>query len=180
MVTIAALLRLAEFENTPRSTGFAPIDLAEICGDLFEFYEPLAREKSIAMTLEATPPAPAMGDRDLIREALANIIDNAIKFTDPGGSVRISAAMEAGRPMVRICDSGSGVAPKDRITIFDRFYRTGAADKVQGHGLGLSIAAAIANLHDFDLRVEDNRPGSIFQLSPRAPGVKLAYPEETL
>jgi signal transduction histidine kinase len=61
-----------------------------------------------------------------------------------------------------------GVAPADRIKIFDRFYRTGSSNRVPGSGLGLSIAAAVANLHDFELRVDDNRPGSTFELSPRA------------
>ena len=175
MVTIAALLRMAEIEHAPRSKGFKPIDLASICADLFEFYEPLAREKSIAMTLEATPPVTAVGDADLIREALANLIDNAIKFTGKGGTVRVSAAIVSGRPVVRIVDSGLGVAPGDRAKIFDRFYRTGSSGRIPGSGLGLSIAAAIANLHEFDLRIEDNQPGSAFELSPRA----TAVPDKT-
>jgi signal transduction histidine kinase len=168
MTAIDALLRLAEIEHAPRKRAFKPIDLTEICADLFEFYEPLGREKSIAMTLEAAPPALAMGDADLLREALANLIDNALKFTDPGGAVRVYAGMEGGRPTVRIHDTGMGVAPADRIKIFDRFYRTGSSNRVPGSGLGLSIAAAVANLHDFELRVDDNRPGSTFELSPRA------------
>jgi signal transduction histidine kinase len=176
MVTIAALLRMAEIEHAPRSKGFKSIDLASICADLFEFYEPLAREKSIAMTLEATPPVTAVGDGDLIREALANLIDNALKFTGKGGTVRVSAAMVSGRPVVRIVDSGLGVAPGDRVKIFDRFYRTGSSGRIPGSGLGLSIAAAIANLHEFDLRVEDNQPGSVFELSPRA---STAYDKTT-
>jgi signal transduction histidine kinase len=167
MVTIAALLRLAEVENSPHATGFGSIDLAAICVDLFEFYEPLARAKSIAMTIEATPPASAMGDGDLLREALANLIDNAIKFTEAGGFVKIQAAMEDGLAVVRIHDSGPGVAQGDRDAIFGRFHRAGSTDRPLGVGLGLSIAAAIANLHEFDLRVEGGGPGSVFRLSPR-------------
>jgi signal transduction histidine kinase len=174
MTAIDALLRLAEIEHAPRTRAFKPIELTDICADLFDFYEPLGREKSIAMTLETAPPALAMGDADLIREALANLIDNALKFTDPGGAVRVYAGTEDGRPTVRIHDTGMGVAPADRIKIFDRFYRTGSSERVPGSGLGLSIAAAVANLHDFDLRVEDNRPGSVFRLSPRDPPPSLS------
>jgi signal transduction histidine kinase len=88
MITVAALLRIAEVESGPRPVGFAPIDLAAICADLFEFYEPLAREKSISTTLEAQSPVETIGDGDLMRGALSNLIDNAIKFT-PGGGAHI-------------------------------------------------------------------------------------------
>ncbi len=167
MVTIAALLRLAEVENAPRSRVFEKVDMAPICVDLFEFYEPLAREKSILMTIEATPPVLVNGDADLLREALANVIDNAIKYTEPGGSIRIKASMDGARAFVRICDTGPGVAQVDKQAIFDRFHRVGAADNANGVGLGLNIAAAIAKLHEFDFRVGDNHPGSVFELSPR-------------
>ena len=167
LTTITALLRISEVENASRSSQFKPIDLAAICTDMFEFYEPLARAKAIAMTLEARSPVPTLGDGDLMREALSNLIDNAVKFTPEGGKVRISAALEADRPVVRVSDSGSGVAPGERDKIFERFYRTVHKDRVPGSGLGLSIAAAIANLHGFDLRVEDNRPGATFKMTAR-------------
>jgi signal transduction histidine kinase len=168
MMTIAALLRISEVESALRSSGFKPIDLSTICADVFEFYEPVGRAKSIAMVLDARSPVPTLGDSDLMREAVANLIDNAVKFTPEGGMVSLSAAMEAGRPVVRVSDSGSGVAPGERDKIFERFYRTIRNDRVPGSGLGLSIAAAIARLHDFDLRVEDNHPGALFVMSARA------------
>jgi signal transduction histidine kinase len=168
MVTITALLRISEVESALRSSGFRQIDLSAICADLFEFYEPLGRAKSIAMSLDASSPTPTLGDGDLMREALSNLIDNAIKFTPEGGAVRISAAVEADRPVIRVSDSGSGVEPGERDKIFDRFYRTVRNDRIPGSGLGLSIAAAIANLHDFDLRVEDNHPGALFVMSARS------------
>jgi signal transduction histidine kinase len=167
MMTITALLRISEVESALRSSGFKTIDLSMICAELFEFYEPLGAAKSIAMTLDAKSPVPTLGDSDLMREALANLIDNAVKFTPTGGTVGISAAIEMGRAIVRVGDSGSGVAPGERDKIFERFYRTIRNDRVPGSGLGLSIAAAIANLHDFDLRVEDNHPGALFVMSAR-------------
>ncbi len=167
MVTITALLRIAEIENGPRSSEFKPMDLAAICGDAFEFFEPLARAKSILMTLDAKAPVPIVGDADLMREALLNLVDNAVKFTPAGGKVAISATLEAGRPTVRVRDSGSGVEPGEREKIFERFHRTAHHSHAAGSGLGLSIAAAIAGLHKFDLKVKDNKPGALFEMSAR-------------
>ena len=168
IVTIAALLRVAEVENGPVSLEFTSIDLAAICADLFEFYEPLGRSKSISMTFEASPPVSAHGDADLMREALSNLIDNAIKFTPEGGAVRVSVGMEDGRPTIRVSDNGSGVRPGERDKIFDRYYRTERNGRIRGSGVGLSVALAIANLHGFDLKVSDNNPGAVFELSRRA------------
>jgi signal transduction histidine kinase len=167
MVTVAALLRMSDVEHGPRSSEFKAIDLAAICADLFDFYEPVARDKSIAMTLEIQSPVEILGDADLMREALSNLVDNAIKFTPVDGAVKVSLSKDAGRPVVRVCDNGSGVEPGERDKIFERFYRTARNDRIPGSGLGLSIAAAIANLHDFDLRVEDNKPGALFEMAAR-------------
>ena len=167
MLTVAALLRLADVEYGPKSSTFRPIDLSAICADLFEFYEPLAESKSIKMTLETQSPVQIQGDRDLMREAVSNLIGNAIKFTPDHGSVRISVTREDGLPVVRVRDSGIGVEPADRDKIFQRFYRTSSGHRVPGSGLGLSIAAAIANLHEFDLRFNDNDPGAVFEMVGR-------------
>ncbi len=167
MLTVAALLRLAEVEYGPKSNQFQPIDLSAICADLFEFYEPLAISKSIDMTLEIRSPVSILGDGDLMREAVSNLIGNAIKFTAENGTVRVSVTREDGRPVVRVRDNGIGVEPAERDKIFQRFYRTASGHRVPGSGLGLSIAAAIANLHGFDLRFEDNGPGAVFEMAGR-------------
>jgi signal transduction histidine kinase len=167
MLTIAALLRLAEVEYGPKSSNFQPIDLSAICADLFEFFEPLATSKSINMRLEIQSPVSILGDGDLMREAVSNLIGNAIKFTPENGTVRVSVTQEGGRPVIRVRDNGIGVEPAERDKIFQRFYRTASGHRVPGSGLGLSIAAAIANLHDFDLRFEDNNPGAVFEIAGR-------------
>jgi len=167
MLTVAALLRLAEVEYGPKSSKFRLIDLSAICTDLFEFFEPLATSKSIKMTLETQSPVQILGDGDLLREAVSNLIGNAIKFTPENGTVSVSVTQEDGRPVVRVRDNGIGVEPGERDKIFQRFYRTASGHRVPGSGLGLSIAAAIANLHDFDLRFDDNHPGAIFELVGR-------------
>ena len=168
MASVAALLRVSAVESGLKSSAFREIDLAPICADLFEFYEPLARSKSIEMTLEEPSTAPMRGDADLMREAISNLIDNAIKFTPPGGSVRLEVAMENGRLVVRVIDTGCGVAPQEHDKIFERFYRGGIQRSPAGYGLGLSIAKAIANLHGLDLVVKDNAPGARFELRPAA------------
>src|SRR6202051_763505 len=167
MLTVAALLRLADVEYGPKSSKFQTIDLSAICADLFEFYEPLATSKSVNMTLEIQSPVQILGDGDLMREAVSNLIGNAIKFTPEGGTVRVSVAQEDGNPVVRVRDNGIGVEPAERDKIFQRFYRTASGHRVPGSGLGLSIAAAIANLHDLELRFEDNHPGALFEMSGR-------------
>jgi len=167
MLTIAALLRLADVEYGPKSSKFHSIDLSAICADLFEFYEPLATSKSINMALEIQSPVQIQGDGDLMREAVSNLIGNAIKFTPEHGTVRVSVTLEDGRPVIRVRDNGIGVEPAERDKIFQRFYRTASGHRVPGSGLGLSIAAAIANLHDLELRFEDNHPGALFEMSGR-------------
>ncbi len=167
MLTVAALLRLADVEYGPKSSKFRLIDLSAICSDLFEFYEPLATSKSIKMTLEIRSPVQILGDGDLMREAVSNLIGNAIKFTPENGTVSVSVTQEDGRPVVRVRDNGIGVEPGERDKIFQRFYRTASGHRVPGSGLGLSIAAAIANLHDFDLRFDDNNPGAVFEMIGR-------------
>jgi signal transduction histidine kinase len=119
------------------------------------------------MTLEVQSPVQISGDGDLMREAVSNLIGNAIKFTPENGAVSVSVAQEDGHPVIRVRDNGIGVEPAERDKIFQRFYRTESGHRVPGSGLGLSIAAAIANLHDFDLRFRDNDPGAVFEMVGR-------------
>ena len=163
--TISAFLRVSAMESGRRERAFRVVDLSALCNGLFEFYEPLAQSKRLNLTLFAPTPALVRGDEDLLREAISNLIDNAIKFTPEGGRARIAATTANGCAAVEISDSGSGVAPQDRNEIFRRFYRGGRDDASAGHGLGLSIVAAVVKLHDFCLKVEDNAPGARFVLS---------------
>jgi signal transduction histidine kinase len=167
MLTVTALLRLADVEYGPKSGNFQSIDLSAICAELFEFFEPLATSKSIKMTLETQSPVQIAGDGDLMREAVSNLIANAIKFTPENGTVSISATREDGLPVVRVRDTGKGIEPAERDKIFQRFYRTESGHRVPGSGLGLDIAAAIANLHEFDLRLGGNDPGAVFEMVGR-------------
>jgi signal transduction histidine kinase len=162
--TISAILRISAVAQGARDKQFKDFDLVVVCAQLLDFYEPLAESKGVAITLETATAVPLRGDQDLMREALSNLIDNAIKFTPAGGAVRIEARMVDGRPFALVSDTGVGIPSQERTKIFDRFYRGERSGQTLGHGLGLSIAETIANLHGFALTVEDNNPGARFEL----------------
>jgi signal transduction histidine kinase len=169
---VAALLRLSSIENERRLSAFGEIDLAALCAELHEFFQPLARAKGVVLSLEAAAPLRRSGDADLMREALANLIDNALKFTPRGGVVRIGAEEVDGRARILVRDSGRGVPAAEAHRIFRRFVRGG--DGSPSFGLGLSIAETIARLHGMELTVADAAPGAIFTLieretEPRSP-----------
>ena len=157
--TFNALLRIARVESGERRAGFAEIDLTELVRDVTELYEPLAEEKQQALTVTLQTVAPVRGDRDLLFQALANLLDNAIKYTTTRGqvSVRLTGSLEGS--LIVIADSGPGIPEEKRDQVFRRFYRLEASRATPGNGLGLSLVAAVAKLHDIDLSLEDNAPG---------------------
>jgi signal transduction histidine kinase len=166
-VAIAAILRVSAVENGALGNRFTDFDLGAVCAEVVDFYEPLAQSKSIEMTVDVRGPAPMRGDVDLMREAVSNLVDNAIKFTPEGGTVRVEAETIDGLPRLAVSDTGRGIPPQDRARVFRRFFR-GDGDDVPGHGLGLNIAQTIANLHGFQLTVEDNNPGARFVMAAMA------------
>ena len=166
LATVSALLRISEIEFGRRRSAFTRVDLTEVCTNVFELYQPLAEAKEIAFTLEARAPIPVLGDFDLLVEAIANLVDNAIKFTPRGGLVAITAKPNPAGFIVRVSDNGPGIAHDERDKIFKRFYRSQNCRHIPGTGLGLSMAATIADVHGFDVRIEDNQPGTAFVISP--------------
>ena len=173
-MAISAILRISAVENSSREKQFTEIDLAAVCNEVFDLYEPLAESKSIAMAIDAGNPVPARGDEDLLREAISNLVDNAIKFTPPGAAMRIEARTVDGCPLASVSDTGRGISSQERARIFRRFYRGEQSTDTIGHGLGLSIAESIARLHGFELTVEDNDPGARFVM--RGSGKTLPQP----
>ena len=108
------------------------------------------------------------GDADLLVEAISNLVDNALKFTPPGGAVRLSLESTAEGSVVTVQDDGPGIAEAERPLVTQRFYRSQLAANVQGHGLGLNLVAAVADLHGFRLRISDAAPGAVFSMTARA------------
>lgn len=158
---VTALLRLAEIDGERRRSGFGRVDLAALVAEVAAFYEPLAASRDIRLALR-TAPLSVPGDADLLGEALANLVDNGIKFTPPGGSVEIALAVEGDGAVLRVSDTGAGLRPGEHERVFERFYRAEETRSLPGTGLGLSLVAAIARLHGGRVRVSDNAPGTIF------------------
>jgi signal transduction histidine kinase len=158
-------------------------DAAEIANDIAELYEPLADEKGIALKIEADQPAPVKGNRELISQALANLVDNAIKYAGPrdlptGGStaeIVVRASNDGDRVLLTVADNGPGIPEADRQRVLERFVRLEQSRSKPGSGLGLSLAAAVARLHGGELTLADNSPGlkSIIAL-PRGGPVQIA------
>jgi signal transduction histidine kinase len=146
-------------------------DAAEVVRGIGELYEPLAEEKGLALTVEAPQAVPVNGNRELISQALANLVDNAIKYTAPEAhkngtpkngmllGIVLKAAMEGDRALLIVGDRGPGIAESDRGRAVERFVRLEKSRSVPGSGLGLSLASAVAHLHGGVLRLEDNAPG---------------------
>ena len=123
MNTIAALLRISSIENERRHSAFQDMDLAALCTELHEFFLPLAQAKGITVSIAAPIPVHKNGDPDLMREAIANLIDNALKFTPRGGAVHIAAMLRDGLAGVEVADNGRGVPAAEAHDIFRRFVR---------------------------------------------------------
>lgn len=165
-----ALLRIAEIESGSRRASFRKISLDAVMRDVVELYEPLAEHRQLSLTLDAHASVEVNGDFDLLFGAIENLVDNALKFTPEGGAVTLGVRIDAGQPLLVVADTGPGIAPAERGAVLRTFYR-GRTDEcsVPGHGLGLSLVAAIARLHDAAIEIRDNKPGCRMQL--RFPGV---------
>jgi signal transduction histidine kinase len=159
LATFGALLRIARIESGARRAGFEPVDLARLAADVVDLYEPLAEERGQTLTLR-TPARPLVkGDPELLSQAFANATDNALKYTPEGGSVEVVVDTSGGSPAVTVADTGPGIPEAEREAVLRRFYRLDASRSSPGSGLGLSLVAAVAKLHEAELRLEDGRPG---------------------
>jgi signal transduction histidine kinase len=163
--TFNALLMIARAESGEAATPMTDFDAAEIARGVGELYDPLADEKGIAIKVDAPIPAPVKGNRELVTQALANLVDNAIKYGGPaeratnGAEVVIKAQSEGNRILLTVTDGGPGIAVADRGRVVERFVRLEQSRTEPGSGLGLSLASAVAQLHGGELKFEDNHPG---------------------
>ena len=153
MTTITALLRITEIEQSRRREGFSEIQLAPLIREVGDLYDPIADNKSVTLRVEASDEATVRGDRDLLFEAIANLVDNAVKFTPEGGGVEVALLCQEGEAVIRVRDSGPGISERERDVVTRRFYRSDKTRNTKGLGLGLSMVAAIIKLHDFSLRI---------------------------
>jgi signal transduction histidine kinase len=162
----AALLRISELEASGRRAGFGTIDLGRLIARVYDLYEPLAEDRAILLVLEPAQDVIAHGDEKLLFEATSNLVDNAIKFTPPGGRVVVSAVKDANGPVIAVRDDGPGIAEDERRAVLRRFHRSATTIDVPGTGLGLglSVVAAILHLHGFTLDFSDADPGLLVRI----------------
>jgi signal transduction histidine kinase len=154
-----ALLRIAEIEAGARRSAFADVDLSPVLADLAELYGALAEDIGLTLELSLPPALRVHGDRDLLQQAVANLLDNAVKFSPHGGKVRLEAMVVVGEVRVLVSDQGSGIPIADRQRAVQRFFRGEQARHTPGSGLGLALVSAVAQLHGGALTLEDNSPG---------------------
>jgi signal transduction histidine kinase len=156
-----ALLRISELEDRRRREGFIAVDLGETLQRVHELYAPLAEDQHLQFELHAESGLIVQADPDLLFEAVGNLVSNAIKFTPAGGWVTLSVTRTgADEAHIEVADSGPGIPEEQRHAVWQRFYRGGANRDASGHGLGLSIVAAIAKLHDFELSIGGDGEGA--------------------
>jgi signal transduction histidine kinase len=146
-------LRLAEIENSRRSAGFGSVALHEMLREVCDIYEPIAENKDITLHVRVTDQLTVRGDRDLLIEAVANLVDNAIKFTPEGGKVGMELLRGDAEAIVRVTDTGCGISEQEREAVLRRFYRSDKMRNTPGVGLGLNLVAAIVKLHGFRLAI---------------------------
>lgn len=154
-----ALLRIAEIEAGSRRSAFAELDLAPLLNDIDELYRDVAEERGLRLEANIAGPLPFWGDRELMQQAVTNLLDNALKFTPPGTTITFAARLEDTMISIAVGDRGPGISPCDRERATERFFRAESARNTPGSGLGLALVAAVAQVHNGTLRLLDNRPG---------------------
>lgn len=158
LATFNALLRIASIESGRRRAAFEAVALDDLLRDVTELYEPLAEHKNQSLDVAVSGEVQVRGDRDLLFQAFANLLDNAIKYTPDGGGIRVTLEDSAAGPRIRIIDSGPGIPEASRDQVFKRFFRLEESRHTPGNGLGLSLVEAVARLHKANIRL-DGEPG---------------------
>jgi signal transduction histidine kinase len=149
LAIITALLRIAEIEQSRRMDAFGNVALADLVREVGELYEPIAEDKNVAFAVNANDGLIVRGDRDLLFEAIANLVDNAVKFTPEGGRVEVDVLRSGDEAVVRVRDTGPGISVGEEDLVAKRFYRSEKSRRDPGLGLGLSLVSAIVKLHGF-------------------------------
>lgn len=157
--TFNALLRIGQIEAGARRAAFRPLDLAEVAREVAEAFAPAAEDEGKTLVTRLDVLLPLAGDKELLVQMIANLIDNALGHTPAGVRIEVRGERTPEGIALSVSDNGPGVAPDDMATIFQRFYRAGEAQRSFGTGLGLALVAAIADLHGLDCRASDNGPG---------------------
>jgi signal transduction histidine kinase len=184
--TFNALLMIARAESGQATTPMTAFDAAEIARGVGELYDPLADERGLNLTIEADANLPMRGNSELLTQALANLVDNAIKYAEPhgpasdgaGAEVVVEASGDIQNIRLSVSDRGPGIPVSERGRVVERFVRLEQSRSQPGSGLGLSLASAVAHLHGGELRLEDNAPGLKATLVVPRDGPRLPQPPQ--
>jgi signal transduction histidine kinase len=164
--TFNSLLLIAEAETGAHRDTLEPVDLSEVIHDIADLYEPAAEDRGIALKFVAKSRVMVRGNRSLLARAAANLVENALKYTTQNGAVTVSAWIDPRDRMAKfsVRDTGPGIPEDDRERVLDRFVRLERARSTPGSGLGLSLVAAVARMHDATIRLDDGKPGLLATL----------------
>jgi signal transduction histidine kinase len=164
LTTVTALLRITEIEHSRRREGFSEVQLALLVREAGDLYEPIAENKGVTLRVDAADGLIVNGDRDLLFEAVANLVDNAVKFTPEGGRVELALLHQEGETVIRVSDTGPGIPEIEREAVTQRFYRSDKSRNIKGLGLGLSMVAAIIKLHGYRFSISAG-PGCTVEIA---------------
>lgn len=171
--TFNALLSIARAEAGQSAAGLVRADAGVVIADAAELYAPIAEENGGRLTVTVTGEIPVLADRQLLSQAVGNLIDNALKYgtaEDGSPEIAVAAAVADGRAVITVADRGSGIAEADRGRVTERFVRLDSSRSKPGNGLGLSLVAGVMKLHNGHLELADNQPGLVARLVlPLAP-----------
>ncbi|MEM4989738.1 HAMP domain-containing sensor histidine kinase [Collimonas sp. H4R21] len=155
-----ALLRLAEIDSGARHSGFVEVDVASVASEVAEFYQPLAELHGRTLSFASSGPLVLAGDPLLIAQAIANLVDNALKYAQRNGKITVATGRAPdGGILIAVSDDGPGISDEEKPKVLERFYRSDASRGTPGAGLGLSLVAAVAKLQGGTLTLSDNHPG---------------------
>ncbi|MDX1604874.1 MAG: ATP-binding protein [Candidatus Competibacterales bacterium] len=157
--TFNALLSIAQAEAGVRRNDWARVELAPLVEDLADLYGAVAEDKGLDFVWQAEPQAAIYGNRQLLAQAVGNLIDNSVKYTPSGGRITLDVRLDGDMIKLRVSDTGPGIPEAERQRVQERFVRLDSARSQPGSGLGLSLVRAVARLHEARLELGDNRPG---------------------
>jgi len=154
LTMLTALMDITEAEAGVMKLNLEKTAIASLLKNVVELYELVAEEKRITVATDFTEPCEAIVDATRMRQAFANLLDNALKYTPEAGNVRLACAVESGRVIVRVCDTGMGIPPDEQPRIWERLYRGDKSRSQRGLGLGLSLVKAIVEAHHGTVTVQ--------------------------
>ena len=178
LTTFNALLRIARIESRQIKAGFCQVDFHTLLADIVEFYEPLSEEKHQNLKTNLDTNILSLGDRDLLFQAFANVIENSIKYTPDHGTISVSLTCPGNQLVIAIADNGPGIPASEREKVFRRFYRLDQSRGSSGNGLGLSMVQAVVGMHNGTITLEDNTPG--LRTVIKLPLVQADIPDQTI